>query len=290
VFHYLNNIVLTDDFMDVFQLIVDLSQNTKSLLNQVNKEGFSAVHHLIKAIAAKYSQSETTFSDEFREELVASKKETINTSMMAVKKTARSKSRKRPAKMAKKRASKSRKWAGLKGGARTKMTARKSWGGKAPMKSGNYSSWNQNSNNMGNNFGLTLEEENDIKTKTQAKLADKRHETLDVFEMLLKSGADFQLLTQEPVKNTEEEEEDTPVQQFGFAINAYSKSAARKRISNKKKEKNAIPVHVGSNLIHLISSHVPDCLEWYKFLIEEGNISLNTQRQDKRTELAHYMK
>lgn len=65
---------------------------------------------------------------------------------------------------------------------------------------------------------------------------------------------------------------------------------SRKAKRPEKKEKNKIPDDVGSNLVHIVLTHIQEGLEWVKFLIEKGKIALNCRRQDGRTELSHFIK
>lgn len=124
----------------------------------------------------------------------------------------------------------------------------------------------------------------------EGKLTDKRNETLDVFEMLLSNGADFSLLTKEPVKEDPDEVTNNIQNNFGFGKRFYSHKTKKRKNTKKKKDGTIVPDHVGSNLVHLIANHVHDCVDWHKFLIEQGKINLNTKREDGRTELLLFMK
>ena len=64
-------------------------------------------------------------------------------------------------------------------------------------------------------------------------------------------------------------------------------SASEEKDYKKKKYYNRD--NIGSNLVHIISSSVEDCIEWYKFFVEKGGVKLNVKREDGRTELLHYM-
>ena len=114
IFHYLSNIALEDDFINIFQLIMDLCSERASLINYVNKAGFSSLHHLVDGIAKQYAAAKDSYIEHARNEMIESKQEEVHTKATL----ANEKSHKKvPAK-------KSSKFEGLKGGARTKQTAR----------------------------------------------------------------------------------------------------------------------------------------------------------------------
>ena len=156
LFHYMANIALDDEFMEVFQLIVDNLRDSKPLLNTVNKAGKTGLHALVDSIAAAYSVALPTYIQEFEQEIISKKQAQIDEAAYTNKPEGEDDedngySSSRVLKVAKK-------YAGLKGGARTVQTARKSFGAKLPRKVGGmYTSSMQNSNNINNNLGLTLE-------------------------------------------------------------------------------------------------------------------------------------
>lgn len=116
VFHYMANIALDDEFMEVFQLIVDTLRDCKPLLNTVNKAGKSGLHALVDSIAAAYSVALPTYIQEFEQEIMLKKQAQIDETAYAdLKKSENQFELKR-----------SKKYAGLKGGARVKQTARMS--------------------------------------------------------------------------------------------------------------------------------------------------------------------
>lgn len=111
---------------------------------------------------------------------------------------------------------------------------------------------------------------------------------------MLKKGADFKLVTEEPVVDEEDENDETPAPvRLGFGkgmmgnFGSFGQKVAKK---SEKKDKNHIPDDVGSNLIHIVLTHIEEGLEWVKFLVEKGKIVLNQKREDGRTELNHFIK
>ena len=135
---------------------------------------------------------------------------------------------------------------------------------------------------------LTPREKETAKKQAEGKLQDKLHETLEVFDILLKKGADFKLLTEEPVVEEDEEDGTLPVKStLGFGKGMMKPHRNQK--TEKKKGKDSVPADVGSNLIHIVLSHINEGLEWVKFLVEKGKTPLNCKRQDGKTELNHYL-
>lgn len=151
LFHYMANIALDDEFMEVFQLIVDNLRDSKPLLNTVNKAGKTGLHALVDSIAAAYSVALPTYIQEFEQEIISKKQAQIDEAAYTNKPEGEDDedngySSSRVLKVAKK-------YAGLKGGARTKQTSRMMM----RHQRGLYTSSMQNSNNINNNLGLTLE-------------------------------------------------------------------------------------------------------------------------------------
>ena len=130
--------------------------------------------------------------------------------------------------------------------------------------------------------------------------------------MLLKAGGDFTMLTEAPIKDDKIGEEDEaqvanvfgnyPSFSFGGGKGLYGQMKSRPAKKHAtgdsdsesedeegQESKVKLPDHVGSNIVHIVSSSIKDCIEWYKFFVEKGGVKLNVKREDGRTELLHYM-
>lgn len=78
IFHYMSNIALDDDFMEVFQLIIDILRDSKALLNTVNKAGKNGLHTLVDSIASTFASALPTYIQEFEEEIISKKQGLID--------------------------------------------------------------------------------------------------------------------------------------------------------------------------------------------------------------------
>jgi ankyrin repeat protein len=65
IFHYLAELALHDDFMEIFNLIIKKLKHRKTLLNTVKKTGESGLHKLFDKLTLKYSNCLSEYQTEF---------------------------------------------------------------------------------------------------------------------------------------------------------------------------------------------------------------------------------
>ena len=284
IFHTLRKLVFCDEFYIIADKLVKKSgSNIEPLLNKYSNKGMTPLHMIFSSYVAEVDGLKAKYVAEMQENMRLSKKprsdEIIedgeddgqNVGLYPVKKLA-----------AKKAA-----YPGMRGGARTKMTARKStafgFGGMA--------------HNMSQNQGivLTTEEIDQINEEAENKFRDKEGEFFEVFKLLLKKGADINskikkpIQEKKPLQESQEEEKDHDAQYDIFDYFDFYQRRLRQAVENKLDlpEKEKVPENVGYTLLHLASGCIR--ISAYKFLVEEALIGINQQSVHGESELLRFV-
>lgn len=78
IFHYLSELALHDDFMEIFKLVMAKVKDAKTLIGVTNKQGRSGLHSLVHTLTFKYSSCLGTYQSEFTAKLEKDKKKRID--------------------------------------------------------------------------------------------------------------------------------------------------------------------------------------------------------------------
>lgn len=116
---------------------------------------------------------------------------------------------------------------------------------------------------------------------------------------LKSAGADFKLLTKEPVKKKTDASNQAGnfstsglgrnrrLVNKGFNFGSFNPYANQRRNKKTKKAKK-VPSWVNSNCLHLVAAS-SKTFEFFKFMIEKGKVKINEARQDGKTPLLLYI-
>ena len=270
IFHYLESLVGKEGFLVIVEKLVAKSgNNTGDFLNKYAKNGKTPIISIFEALSTKVDGIRGEIYQTLDKELRLSKKPRSDEPVQQLNTTG-----------------------GLFGGARTKMTARKST--RAWPRAGFGA---QNSADVTGTV-ITAEEQTKLNEDADNKAADRINESLEVFKLLLRKGGDFNAQIKKPVKEKvpkkegEEENEEEVDDDLLYDIMDYFKKYNEKmRIAVESKieipEKEKIPENVGYTLLHLASNCQK--IEIYKFLIEQCNMKLNVSSVHGESELLRFI-
>ena len=255
LFHYLENIVGCEDFLLIAEkLFSKAGRNSAELLNKYAKSGMTAIHTLFSKFVGMVDAFQSNIYAKLEAELRLSKKPKAPTEPLL------------------------NIVGGLFGGARTKMTARKSLGGKGFGRAAARAPYG-----VADTTGivLTIEETKRLTQEAEDKAKDKLNEFLEFMKLAIQKGGDVNLLVKKPIvekKSLQEGEEEPEEIDISYGILGYFEYYAqrlRRAVESKLylPEKEQVPENVGYSLLHLATGCTKQ--EIYTFLIEDAHIHKN---------------
>jgi ankyrin repeat protein/predicted DNA-binding WGR domain protein len=277
IYHYIDSLLFCEDFFVICEKMMKKTGSiTGTFFNKYSKAGRTALHDIFQKFAESIDGLQVQFKSELESEYRLAKKPRSD----EVRET---------------EADEDAGFTGLMGGARTKMTARKStaprFGFARPAKMASRAAFAD-----ATGIVLTTEELNKINKEAEDKYTDKFNEFFDFMKKALQRGADFNSKLKKPIVEKkaqaegEEEEVDTD---YAYDIIDYfemyrkrMQDAVEKKIDIPAKEQ--IPDFVGYTLLHLVTSCSK--LPVYQFLIEEAHIHINEQSVHGESELLKFIR
>jgi ankyrin repeat protein/predicted DNA-binding WGR domain protein len=281
ILHFVDSMLFCEDFFVLCDILMKkCGTNAEAFFNKYSNHGTTAIHDIFDRFSKAIDTLQTQYMVELQNECRLAKKprsdapketdeEQGGLSVLGAPKPA---------------------FMGLKGGARTKQTARKSFGF-APRKA-----FGVPAMASADGIVITAEEQAGIEAEAEGKYTDKLNEFLEFMKKAILKGADVNAKVKKPITEKpqlQEGEEESPDTDFSYDLfdyfELYTKrlqEAVEKKIDIPAKEQ--VPENVGYTLLHIATN----CgkLPVYEFLIEEARININEHSVHGESELLKFVK